>query len=690
MLSATAMYAVGRAIATFFDDPLVEGMMHWLALASLLTAAAGPATCLLQRDLNFRALGLIGLAGYAVGYLGVGVPMALAGYGRLCAGGCLRGAGGRDAGCVLCGQASSGASAVLARGRPRGADDRPHGIPHQHRELAARQSRSRRARAGAQRPRRRAVTVAYNLARFPTCCCSARCSRRSWRRGRSCRTIASGWRRAGCWDWPACWCCSRRRRWCSRCCRRTSCACCMDRPGWTRPGSWPCCSCACRRGPAGVSDTGAVEHRPQAPGVPAAAAAARPRGCRPGGCWRRRASAAIAIVSAIVIFARAFVIITAALRALGLRWSAMSSLCRPRPRSCRRCARSRCWPASTRGRARRSRAQSLYAGALAPGGHAADRARRGRKCWALETLSALARLFRVRRAVGAAAADRRFERTRAMTTRPTGFLHWALSGDAGPGGADVLLSGRDLSQLLPNSSSGRRGRAAIPIILEPSGSCHCSCWRSRPSVSSAHIVLAQAAALDGPALALPVYWLCHRGVARRVSGRIRDVVARIPLPAGHRPARPCWSTPGIARAWSTARAPRCSCSAGERDPGAAAALHGAGHDLQRRACCRACRAWAASRRIRWRWACSRRPACCACGCRPFARRWLNRLAWLIGLGGAVPCAVQDRMGRLRDLFAWCMLAVRNGPGVWRRLGDPRQGRVRHRLLPRRDRLAWPP
>jgi lipopolysaccharide exporter len=81
LLSAAAIYLAAGATATFFGDPLIEGVMQWLALASLLMAATGTATCLLQRDLNFRALGLIQLAGYAVGYLGVGVPMALAGQG---------------------------------------------------------------------------------------------------------------------------------------------------------------------------------------------------------------------------------------------------------------------------------------------------------------------------------------------------------------------------------------------------------------------------------------------------------------------------------------------------------------------------------------------------------------------------------------------------------------------------------
>jgi lipopolysaccharide exporter len=80
-LTACAMYAAAPAIAGFFSDPRVEGMVQWLALASLLMAASAPATCLLQRDLNFRVLGLVQLASYAAGYLAVGVPMALNGYG---------------------------------------------------------------------------------------------------------------------------------------------------------------------------------------------------------------------------------------------------------------------------------------------------------------------------------------------------------------------------------------------------------------------------------------------------------------------------------------------------------------------------------------------------------------------------------------------------------------------------------
>jgi O-antigen/teichoic acid export membrane protein len=78
---AVAMFACAPALADFFGDARVEGMVQLLSLASLLIAAAGPATYLLQRDLDFRKLGLVQLASYAAGYIAVGVPMALAGFG---------------------------------------------------------------------------------------------------------------------------------------------------------------------------------------------------------------------------------------------------------------------------------------------------------------------------------------------------------------------------------------------------------------------------------------------------------------------------------------------------------------------------------------------------------------------------------------------------------------------------------
>lgn len=81
LLCAIAMFAAAPWIASFFGDTRVEGVVQWLSFASFLMAASAPAMCLLQRDLNFRAIGLIQLASYAAGYLVVGVPMALMGWG---------------------------------------------------------------------------------------------------------------------------------------------------------------------------------------------------------------------------------------------------------------------------------------------------------------------------------------------------------------------------------------------------------------------------------------------------------------------------------------------------------------------------------------------------------------------------------------------------------------------------------
>ena len=74
--------ALGAAeVAEFFDEPGLTSVLRWLAVACILTAASGTAVCLLQRDLDFQGLGLIQLAAYGAGYLACGLPLALAGWG---------------------------------------------------------------------------------------------------------------------------------------------------------------------------------------------------------------------------------------------------------------------------------------------------------------------------------------------------------------------------------------------------------------------------------------------------------------------------------------------------------------------------------------------------------------------------------------------------------------------------------
>lgn len=59
-------------------------------------------------------------------------------------------------------------------------------------------------------------------------------------------------------------------------------------------------------------------------------------------------------------------------------------------------------------------------------------------------------------------------------------------------------------------------------------------------------------------------------------------------------------------------------------------------------------------------------------CKPFQRRWVTALAWLLG-GSALFLAQSKNAWISFSVCALCMLAVRNGGGLWRRMGDPRQG-----------------
>jgi O-antigen/teichoic acid export membrane protein len=80
---AIAMWLTAPLVARFFGDARVSDIVQLLAIASVLTAAGATATCLLQRDLDFRRLGLIQIGSYALGYLGAGVVLAMLGYGAV-------------------------------------------------------------------------------------------------------------------------------------------------------------------------------------------------------------------------------------------------------------------------------------------------------------------------------------------------------------------------------------------------------------------------------------------------------------------------------------------------------------------------------------------------------------------------------------------------------------------------------
>jgi O-antigen/teichoic acid export membrane protein len=76
-----ALFLLAPVLADYFREPKVLPVIRWLSLSCMLGAAAAPASSLLQRDLNFKAVGLVQVGSYASGYLLIGIPMALAGLG---------------------------------------------------------------------------------------------------------------------------------------------------------------------------------------------------------------------------------------------------------------------------------------------------------------------------------------------------------------------------------------------------------------------------------------------------------------------------------------------------------------------------------------------------------------------------------------------------------------------------------
>lgn len=72
--------ASAEPIARAMDDPRAAGVLRALAPGIVLSALAATPTMLLRRRMEFKWLQLSGAAAYAVGYLGVGLPLALAGW----------------------------------------------------------------------------------------------------------------------------------------------------------------------------------------------------------------------------------------------------------------------------------------------------------------------------------------------------------------------------------------------------------------------------------------------------------------------------------------------------------------------------------------------------------------------------------------------------------------------------------
>lgn len=79
-LLVTALVAgLSGPIALFFGDAQAQGIVAALAVLCLVNALAAPAHNMLKRALDVRRIQLAHLLGYFAGFVGVGIPLALAG-----------------------------------------------------------------------------------------------------------------------------------------------------------------------------------------------------------------------------------------------------------------------------------------------------------------------------------------------------------------------------------------------------------------------------------------------------------------------------------------------------------------------------------------------------------------------------------------------------------------------------------
>lgn len=80
VFTGIALLAAPLAGSIARDANLVP-VLRWLAIGLFVTGLGAPSIAVLRRELRFKPLALIDLASYVVGYIGVGLPLALGGAG---------------------------------------------------------------------------------------------------------------------------------------------------------------------------------------------------------------------------------------------------------------------------------------------------------------------------------------------------------------------------------------------------------------------------------------------------------------------------------------------------------------------------------------------------------------------------------------------------------------------------------
>ncbi len=66
--------------ARFFDDVRLEQVVFWLAFTCVINSFGATAQCLLRRKLDFKTINIAAVVSYAIGFLVIGIPLAMMGF----------------------------------------------------------------------------------------------------------------------------------------------------------------------------------------------------------------------------------------------------------------------------------------------------------------------------------------------------------------------------------------------------------------------------------------------------------------------------------------------------------------------------------------------------------------------------------------------------------------------------------
>ena len=83
LLVSGGIFLSANMFAAFFAKPEAEFIFRWLSLVVLINAVTAVSINLLKKELDYKSLQIAQLLSYMLGYVCVGIPLAIAGYGGI-------------------------------------------------------------------------------------------------------------------------------------------------------------------------------------------------------------------------------------------------------------------------------------------------------------------------------------------------------------------------------------------------------------------------------------------------------------------------------------------------------------------------------------------------------------------------------------------------------------------------------